>query len=125
MIINTCETFVCAILFIVGGIYWTGASKGNAAAGTGLLVICCFWTFSYQVIAMSYYLFSAELPSALLRGKFNFHVINCFSCTFSCCQLTLHSQDYTYHFLHQLDPRHSHLVSSSEPIPIPQTDKPG
>jgi hypothetical protein len=35
------------------------------------LVICCVWTFCYQVIVMSYYVFSAELPSALLRGKFS------------------------------------------------------
>lgn len=69
LIINTCQTFVCLILFIVGGLYWTGATTGNAAAGTGLLVICCLWTFSFQVIIMSYYLFSAELPSALLRVK--------------------------------------------------------
>lgn len=28
---------VCAILFVVGGLYYTGASMGNAAAGTGLV----------------------------------------------------------------------------------------
>ncbi|KAK3175823.1 hypothetical protein K4F52_009956 [Lecanicillium sp. MT-2017a] len=68
-IINSCETFVCTVLFIVGALHWTGATSGNAAAGTALLVICCFWTFSHQIIAMSYYLYSAELPSALLRIK--------------------------------------------------------
>ncbi|KEF55030.1 uncharacterized protein A1O9_08683 [Exophiala aquamarina CBS 119918] len=68
-IINTCQTAVCVILFIVGGLHWSGATGSNAAAGTALLVICCFWTFSFQVIAMSYYVFSAELPSALLRIK--------------------------------------------------------
>ncbi|KAK8147894.1 hypothetical protein G3M48_000772 [Beauveria asiatica] len=68
-IINTCETFICVILFTVGGLYWTGATTGNAAAGTALLVICCLWTFSFQIIALSYYLYSAELPSALLRVK--------------------------------------------------------
>ncbi|CEJ81535.1 Putative Glycoside hydrolase family 78 protein [[Torrubiella] hemipterigena] len=68
-IINTCETFICVILFVVGGLYWTGATNGNAAAATALLVICCFWTFAFQVIAMSYYLYSAELPSAFLRVK--------------------------------------------------------
>ncbi|KAJ6785288.1 hypothetical protein PWT90_01088 [Aphanocladium album] len=67
-IINVCETFICVILFLVGGLYWAGATDGNAAAATALLVICCFWTFSFQIIAMSYYLFSAELPSALLRA---------------------------------------------------------
>jgi SP family general alpha glucoside:H+ symporter-like MFS transporter len=36
-IINTCQTLVCVILFIVGGLYWTGATTGNAAAGTGLV----------------------------------------------------------------------------------------
>ncbi|RAO72321.1 uncharacterized protein BHQ10_008333 [Talaromyces amestolkiae] len=68
-IINTCQTVVCVILFLCGGLYWTGATNGNAKAGTGLLVICCFWTFAVQIIIMSYYLFSAELPSALLRVK--------------------------------------------------------
>lgn len=56
-------------MFIVGGMYWTGATGGNTSAATGLLVLCCFWTFMVQIIAMSYYLFSAELPSALLRVK--------------------------------------------------------
>jgi len=68
-IINTCETLVCVILFVVGALYWTGATTGNSAAGTALLVICCLWTFMVQIIIMSYYLFSAELPSALLRVK--------------------------------------------------------
>ncbi|KAL7893150.1 general substrate transporter [Trichoderma sp. SZMC 28014] len=68
-IVNSCETLVCVVLFVVGGLFWTGATTGNAAAGTGLLVICCLWTFCYQVIVMSYYVFSAELPSALLRVK--------------------------------------------------------
>ncbi|GFP57598.1 MFS transporter fmqE [Trichoderma asperellum] len=68
-IVNSCETLVCVVLFVVGGLFWTGATTGNAAAGTALLVICCLWTFCYQVIVMSYYVFSAELPSALLRGN--------------------------------------------------------
>ncbi|UKZ72243.1 uncharacterized protein TrAtP1_013185 [Trichoderma atroviride] len=68
-IVNSCETLVCVVLFVVGGLFWTGATTGNAAAGTALLVICCLWTFCYQVIVMSYYVFSAELPSALLRVK--------------------------------------------------------
>jgi hypothetical protein len=37
IIINTCQTLVCLILFIVGALYWTGATTGNAAAGTGLV----------------------------------------------------------------------------------------
>ena len=37
MIINTCQTLVCFILFIVGGVYYAGATSGNAAAGTGLV----------------------------------------------------------------------------------------
>ncbi|KAN0102857.1 MFS general substrate transporter [Hyaloscypha variabilis] len=36
IIINSCQTLVCVILFIVGGLYWTGATHGNAAAGTAL-----------------------------------------------------------------------------------------
>ncbi|TXT04812.1 hypothetical protein VHUM_04080 [Vanrija humicola] len=63
------QTFCCVVLFLVGALYYAGATKGNAAAGTGLLVVCCFWTFTFQIIIMSYYLYSAELPSALLRVK--------------------------------------------------------
>ncbi|KAI5458760.1 hypothetical protein BGZ63DRAFT_432233 [Mariannaea sp. PMI_226] len=36
MIINSCQTFICVILFTVGALYWTGATTGNAAAGTAL-----------------------------------------------------------------------------------------
>lgn len=36
-IINSCETFVCTVLFIVGALHWTGATSGNAAAGTALV----------------------------------------------------------------------------------------
>ncbi|ORX37529.1 general substrate transporter [Kockovaella imperatae] len=74
LIINYCETFVTIILLVVGGMYYTGATPGNgqtestnAAASNGLLVICCFWTFAFQTIGMSYYLYSAELPTAVLR----------------------------------------------------------
>ncbi|EME80067.1 uncharacterized protein MYCFIDRAFT_198401 [Pseudocercospora fijiensis CIRAD86] len=55
--LNTCQTLVCVILVIVGSLYWTGATHDNAAAGTALIV------------AISYYLYSAELPTALLRIK--------------------------------------------------------
>lgn len=41
IIINTCQTLVCVLLFAVGGLYWTGVSNGNAVAGTVLPVICC------------------------------------------------------------------------------------
>ena len=37
MIINICQTLVCVILFLVGGLYWTGATTGNAAGGTALV----------------------------------------------------------------------------------------
>ncbi|KAL7919433.1 general substrate transporter [Trichoderma austrokoningii] len=37
-IVNSCETLVCVVLFVVGGLFWTGATSGNAAAGTALLV---------------------------------------------------------------------------------------
>ncbi|ORY31052.1 general substrate transporter [Naematelia encephala] len=63
----TCQVTLCVILFVVGGLQYTGATTGNAAAGTALLVICCLWTFVFQVISMSQYLYSAELPSAILR----------------------------------------------------------
>lgn len=36
-IINSCETFVCCILFIVGSLHYTGATTDNAAAGTALV----------------------------------------------------------------------------------------
>lgn len=45
------------------------------------LAICCLWTFVFQIIGMSYYLYSAELPSALLRvktGPFTFFVNSVF-----------------------------------------------
>jgi len=74
-IINTCQTLVCIILFVVGALYWTNATKGNGKAATALLVISCFWTFMVQIIIMSYYLFSAELPSALLRSKSFIHFV--------------------------------------------------
>lgn len=47
IIINTCQTLVCVILFLVGGLYWTGATTGNAAAGTGLvcLPVLCHLVF--------------------------------------------------------------------------------
>ncbi|KIX09569.1 uncharacterized protein Z518_00649 [Rhinocladiella mackenziei CBS 650.93] len=35
--INTCQTLICVILFVVGGLFWTGATTGNATAGTALV----------------------------------------------------------------------------------------
>lgn len=67
--INTFQTFTCVSLFLVGGLYWTGASGGNVAAGKGLLAVCCLWSFAFTIVGQSHYLFSAELPSALLRIK--------------------------------------------------------
>jgi len=32
-----CQTLLCFILFVVGGLHWSGATTGNAAAGTGLV----------------------------------------------------------------------------------------
>ncbi|KAL1404926.1 hypothetical protein Q8F55_008538 [Vanrija albida] len=69
MIVNCGQTLCCIILFVVGALYYTGATTGHAKAGTALLAICCLWTFTFQVIGMSYYLYSAELPTALLRVK--------------------------------------------------------
>lgn len=37
MIVNVCETCVVVICFIVGALYWTGASTGNKAAGSALV----------------------------------------------------------------------------------------
>ncbi|CAK7227666.1 hypothetical protein SEUCBS140593_006653 [Sporothrix eucalyptigena] len=69
LIICCCQTFATVILFVVGALWWTGAQSGSVTGGTVLLVICCFWSFSFQPISMSYYLYSAELPSAYLRTK--------------------------------------------------------
>ena len=69
-----CETFVCGILLIVGGLNWSGATGSNTKSGTALLVICCLWTMSFQIIGQSYYVYSAELPSAELRSELHiFH----------------------------------------------------
>ncbi|OAA61997.1 General substrate transporter [Niveomyces insectorum RCEF 264] len=69
LIINSCQTFVCGCLFLVGGLYYTGASTGNVPAGKALLVICCLWSFAFTIVAMAHFLYSAELPSAILRIK--------------------------------------------------------
>lgn len=67
--ICTAETACVCILFAVGGLYWSGATTGAVSAGTALLVICCIWTFLFQIIGMSYFVYSAELPAAVLRMK--------------------------------------------------------
>lgn len=36
-ILLPCQTFLCFVLFTVGGLYWSGAVDGNAAAGTALV----------------------------------------------------------------------------------------
>ncbi|KAL1891069.1 hypothetical protein Sste5346_007894 [Sporothrix stenoceras] len=69
LMINIFQTFTCVALFLVGGLYWTGPSLGNVAAGKGLLAVCCLWSFAFTIVGQSHYLFSAELPSALLRIK--------------------------------------------------------
>ncbi len=77
------------------------------------LVICCLWTFSFQVIAITYYLYSAELPSALLRGKsLAPHPGPLFACDpflIFFADMT-HSQDWTRHFPRKLHHGHCHLV---------------
>ena len=78
------------------------------------LVICCLWTFLVQVIIMSYYLFSAELPSAVLRGKFIIHNPESYPLSSS---LTPYSQDRARHFLHQLSHGYCHVVRPFEFIP--------
>ncbi|KAL1893354.1 hypothetical protein Sste5346_006532 [Sporothrix stenoceras] len=69
LIVNCCQTFATVILFVVGALWYTGAQDGSVTGGTVLLVICCLWSFAFQPIGMSYYLYSAELPSAFLRTK--------------------------------------------------------
>ena len=36
-ILLPCQTFLCFVLFTVGGLYYADASRGNAAAGTALV----------------------------------------------------------------------------------------
>lgn len=67
---------------------------------------------------MSYYLFSAELPSALLRGKFIIHYPEFYPLSSS---LTPHSQDRARHFLHQLGHGYCHVVRPHELIPRVET----
>jgi len=67
--VNVAETTVVLLLFCVGAIYYAGATTGNVSAGTALLVLCCFWNFGYSIISKAYYLFSAEIPTAVLRVK--------------------------------------------------------
>ncbi|CAK7228866.1 hypothetical protein SCUCBS95973_007026 [Sporothrix curviconia] len=69
LMITTFQTFTCVALFLVGGLYWTGASQGNVAASKGLIAVCCLWSFAFTIVGQAHYLFSAELPSALLRIK--------------------------------------------------------
>ena len=62
---------------------------------------------------MSYYLYSAELPSALLRGKFIVPFptrLPSPASPFSSSQLISHSQDWPRNFLHQLDHGYRYLV---------------
>lgn len=56
---------------------------------------------------MAYYVFSAEIPSALLRGKL-FPDTQLIMCLFFVN--ILHSQDWTHHFLLQLNHGHRYLV---------------
>jgi hypothetical protein len=107
IIINTCQTAVCVILFIVGALYYTNATNGNGKAATALLVISCLWTFMVQIIIMSYYIFSAELPSALLRSK---SFLLCGISSFSFLSLTFYSQDRAGDFLRKLNHGYRLLV---------------
>src|SRR5688572_27013289 len=34
------------------------------------LFICCLWSFMFQIVNMSFFVMSAEIPSAVLRGQF-------------------------------------------------------
>ncbi|CAH0045348.1 unnamed protein product [Clonostachys solani] len=67
--INVCETATCCFLSITGSLWWAGATSGHVPASNALLVLCCLWSFMFQVVNMSYAVMSAELPSAVLRVK--------------------------------------------------------
>lgn len=112
-IINNCQTAVCVILFVVGGLYYANATNGNGKAATALLVISCFWTFMVQIIIMSYYLFSAELPSALLRSK---SIPFCRFPSFLFLSLTSYSQDRARDFLWKLHYWYRLLVRLRNPL---------
>jgi hypothetical protein len=53
LIINGCQTFICVILFIVGGLYWTGATTNNAQAGTALVCFTCIKLFDFILLICS------------------------------------------------------------------------
>ncbi|KAM0229889.1 hypothetical protein ACHAPO_009611 [Fusarium lateritium] len=67
--ITISQTSVCAFLFIAGSLWWAGATTGHVATGTALLIICCLWSFMFQIVNLAYFVMSAEIPSALLRAK--------------------------------------------------------
>lgn len=116
---QTIAVFSC---FTVGGLWYTGASSGNAAAGTALvsqgiacadleLFICCVWTFSFQFVAKSYYLYSAEIPSAVLRSEYQLPLS------------LMSSQDRPRNVFHQLDHRYCDVLrhTTSSPCSEPQS----
>lgn len=77
------------------------------------LVICCFWTFAFQTIGMSYYLYSAELPSAVLRSERPYMTARSNGADYR-------SQNRTYNLLYQLHHRYRQLVSTCMPMTVVQ-----
>jgi hypothetical protein len=50
------QTLVCVILFVVGGLYYKGASNGNVAAGTGLVSSQTQTVGLYRLVDLHVYL---------------------------------------------------------------------
>ncbi|PTB41803.1 hypothetical protein M441DRAFT_192948 [Trichoderma asperellum CBS 433.97] len=81
-IVNSCETLVCVVLFIVGALFWTGATTGNAAAGTALVrhysfsPISCSKAFGWLTCFYSCYatppmLLHLSLKAGFIYGAFS------------------------------------------------------
>ncbi|PON23295.1 hypothetical protein TGAM01_v207822 [Trichoderma gamsii] len=74
-IVNSCETLVCVVLFVVGGLFWTGATTGNAAAGTALTGPITFFFNSITGIATCYatppMLLHLSLKAGFVYGAFS------------------------------------------------------
>jgi hypothetical protein len=55
-IVTGVQTLVCVILFVVGGLYYKGASNGNVAAGTGLVSSQTQTVGLYRLVDLHVYL---------------------------------------------------------------------
>ena len=90
-------------------------------------MICCLWTFSFQIVAAAQYLFSAELPSAVLRSESNRSIQVYEEALIHTNTDMNNSQDRSDYILDELDFGYCHLVSSNIPpgspyLIVPKTE---